>query len=519
MNFFFLIVCLITFIIVNAVSPYNECMSKIDEKIFVRGILRYGYVCAKCDLNVHLYCRNGPYSKVLEWETDIFEVGFTELDGDRPKEIVIRIDLNKDYYTEIKIISDKKKRTVNVKLNECSHTRKSCSENRNFVYRKLGHMDYTFVAIGFRKDKKMNFEVRNNWQKYATDHFGRDSEYEFKMPGFYFNTNETMKITISSKYDKKFYRDGFRMILPTSAGGFFFNEFGFLTNENDKECKSDYTNPNENKGLPYIIREYYNNSENWKAPPVKDTKYQTVPYFDENGMKVGRDQMLVKEGQNPDFDAKKMIRKGCKFVEKPNTDTEPDFTETTTTELTLTEEETTEATTTTLTEEETTEATTTTLTEEETTEATKPDDLKKKSLSTPMPPPTENKNQFKVTLPLPLPFPSPRDSLPEGEIRINQTVLIPKLYPSEKSIDLKDLFELAGNKSFDQNYFNNVGKGGEDLKNVILRNGTPVDLTGYKFKDPDGKKKKKGTSDTKKQTKPIGGSGGAGGKGQEAQEA
>ncbi|RXG61392.1 hypothetical protein Avbf_18754, partial [Armadillidium vulgare] len=51
------------------------------------------------------------------------------------------------------------------------------------------------------------------------------------------------------------------------------------------------------------------------------------------------------------------------------------------------------------------------------------------------------------------------------------------------------LFERAGNKSFDQNYFNNVGKGGDDLKNVILRNGTPVDLTGYKFKDPDGKKK------------------------------
>ncbi|KAL7632254.1 UNVERIFIED_CONTAM: hypothetical protein RMT77_017412 [Armadillidium vulgare] len=198
--------------------------------------------------------------------------------------------------------------------------------------------------------------------------------------------------------------------------------------------------------------------------------------------------MKIKEEKNPNFDETKMIRKGCKYVEKPNIDTEPDFTETTTTEFPTTEEETTETT-----KQDDLKK------KSISTETTKQDDLKMKSLSTPMPPPPKIKGQFE-------------GPLTEGEIRINQTVLIPKLDPSEKFLDLYDLFERAGNGSFDPKYFNNVGKGGDDLKNVILRNGTPVDLSGYKFKDPNGKKKKKkkGTSDTKKQTKQIGGPGGAG---------
>ncbi|KAB7507854.1 hypothetical protein Anas_11267, partial [Armadillidium nasatum] len=31
-------------------------------------------------------------------------------------------------------------------------------------------------------------------------------------------------------------------------------------------------------------------------------------------MKVERDQMIIKEEPNPNFDEKKMIREGCKYV-------------------------------------------------------------------------------------------------------------------------------------------------------------------------------------------------------------
>ncbi|KAL7633422.1 UNVERIFIED_CONTAM: hypothetical protein RMT77_016293 [Armadillidium vulgare] len=173
--------------------------------------------------------------------------------------------------------------------------------------------------------------------------------------------------------------------------------------------------------------------------------------------------MKIKEEENPNFDAKKMIRKGCKYVEKKEPDPEPDITETTT------------------------------LTEDDVTETAKA----KNSVSTPMPQAAENKFY-------------PMGSLPEHEskialeeITINKVILIPKTDPSEDNINIYDLIDRAGNKSFDPNFFKNIGKGGNDLKNVKLYNGTPVDVSGYKFKDPNGKKKKK-------EKKQSGGSGGAG---------
>ncbi|KAL7630961.1 UNVERIFIED_CONTAM: hypothetical protein RMT77_018753 [Armadillidium vulgare] len=113
-------------------------------------------------------------------------------------------------------------------------------------------------------------------------------------------------------------------------------------------------------------------------------------------MKVDQNEMKIKEEKNPNFDETKMIRKGCKYVEKPNIDPEPDFLETTTTESTSTEDD--------------------------VTETSKPDDLKKKSLSTSMPPPPEKKGQV--------------GDLSKGEIRINEAVLIKKLDPSEGKINL-----------------------------------------------------------------------------------
>ncbi|KAL7632057.1 UNVERIFIED_CONTAM: hypothetical protein RMT77_017620 [Armadillidium vulgare] len=312
-----------------------------------------GIVCTKvsCDWSVDSTCKNGTFSEVLQWETDIFEIGFDQSE-DRPREVVIRIDLNEDYYIEIKVISGKGKRTLKIILNECSHTEKQCLENRNFTLHDLNiKSDRTLVAIGFRKDEKMNFAAVSESKTRATNLFGRENEYEFKTPGFYFNTNETMNITVYSKFDENFVYDGFRMYLPTSVGGLFFKKDGYLVHDK-YSCDTYYNNPDNEKGLAYIIREYFNNSENWKAPPVKWTRFATVPYFDENGMKVERDQMLVKERKNPNFDAKKMRRKGCKYVEKRHIDT-----------TTLKEES--------------------TLREIEATETTIPDDLTEESVSTP----------------------------------------------------------------------------------------------------------------------------------------
>ncbi|KAL7633088.1 UNVERIFIED_CONTAM: hypothetical protein RMT77_016449 [Armadillidium vulgare] len=119
--------------------------------------------------------------------------------------------------------------------------------------------------------------------------------------------------------------------------------------------------------------------------------------------------MLVKEEKNPNFDEKKLIRKGCKYVEKPHIDTtalkdEP----------TLTEDEVTEAT------------TTTTLTEDETTETTIPDDLTEESVSTPMPLPTQNKDHS-------------MDSLPEEEKRLK---IDDDQCDSEKDKLMKEFFRI-----------------------------------------------------------------------------
>ncbi|KAB7500646.1 hypothetical protein Anas_14359 [Armadillidium nasatum] len=67
----------------------------------------------------------------------------------------------------------------------------------------------------------------------ATNLFGPENEYEFKMDGFYFNTNETMNITVHSKFDKNYEFDGLQMILPTSVGG--------MTCESDKISTGKYS--------------------------------------------------------------------------------------------------------------------------------------------------------------------------------------------------------------------------------------------------------------------------------------
>ncbi|KAL7631829.1 UNVERIFIED_CONTAM: hypothetical protein RMT77_017868 [Armadillidium vulgare] len=128
--------------------------------------------------------------------------------------------------------------------------------------------------------------------------------------------------------------------------------------------------------------------------------------------------MLVNEEPNPYFDAKKMIRKGCKYV-----DTTPELMETTKIlmeEPTLTEDEVTETKTTTLKEE-------TILMEDVVTETTIRDDLKEKFAPTPIPPVQQNPVQL-------------MGSLSEGEIRINKEIFIPKYDPSEPNINLKRTF-------------------------------------------------------------------------------
>ncbi|RXG52041.1 hypothetical protein Avbf_06288, partial [Armadillidium vulgare] len=101
----------------------------------------------------------------------------------------------------------------------------------------------------------------------------------------------------------------------------------------------------------------------------------------------------------------------------------------------LTEPETTETTTTTTT-------TTTTLTEDKV-------EITEKFLHTAMPPVQEN--------------PIPRmETLTEGEITINNVILIPKTDPSEPDINLTELINRVGDKFFTDDYVNNVRKGLND---------------------------------------------------------
>ncbi|KAL7634534.1 UNVERIFIED_CONTAM: hypothetical protein RMT77_014911 [Armadillidium vulgare] len=425
-------------------------------------------ICTKnsCNWKNDFSCNEGTFSEVLQWETDIFEIGFEPLKDKRPKEIVIKINLNGDYYIQIEVISDRPTETVTIKLKECSHT-KNCLGNLTKTHKVNFREDFTFVGIGFRKDKKINFVAVSKNRDLATNLFGPENEYEFKTPGFHFNTSETMNITVSSPLDEDYNFNGLIMYLPASVGGYFFNDEGYLRHGEDDVCDSFYNNPNETEGLTYIVKEYFQNSENWKAPTVIYTLFARGTYYDEDGMKFNSEQMKIKEAKNLNFDETKMIRKGCKYVEKPYEYTTSELPETTTR---LTEPETTETTTTT---------TTTTLTEDKV-------EITEKFLHTPMPPVPRMETLF------------------EGEITINNVILIPKTDPSEPDINLTELIDRVGDKFFKDDYVNNVRKGLNDF-NVQLFNGTPVDVKNRKFKN---EKKKEGLG-KKKKTKQIG-SGGAG---------
>ncbi|KAL7630123.1 UNVERIFIED_CONTAM: hypothetical protein RMT77_019739 [Armadillidium vulgare] len=157
MSFFIIIGTLCILLAVNVETKLSQCFLFHKDGELQDFTFPYGYVCTKstCDWTEDSTCKSGTYSKVLEWETDIFEVGLPK-QRDRPKEVIIKIDLNKDYYIEIKIISDNEKRTVKTILNECSHAKIKCSENKSFQLSNLIlERDQMFVAIGFRKDKKV----------------------------------------------------------------------------------------------------------------------------------------------------------------------------------------------------------------------------------------------------------------------------------------------------------------------------------------------------------------------------
>ncbi|KAL7629900.1 UNVERIFIED_CONTAM: hypothetical protein RMT77_019981 [Armadillidium vulgare] len=83
----------------------------------------------------------------------------------------------------------------------------------------------------------MNFAALSRKFVYATTLFDQENEYKFKMPGFHFNTNETMKITVYSKFDKNYEFDGIAMHLPTSVGDVFFNGY-VLTGKLPKQIKN-----------------------------------------------------------------------------------------------------------------------------------------------------------------------------------------------------------------------------------------------------------------------------------------
>ncbi|KAL7634075.1 UNVERIFIED_CONTAM: hypothetical protein RMT77_015403 [Armadillidium vulgare] len=184
---------------------------------------------------------------------------------------------------EIEVITFKENEVFKIILNECSHTKKQCLENRNFTHHKVRvSLDTTFVAIGFRNDKKINFAASTGIDDIATNLFGPDNEYKLKMDGFYFNTNETMNITFSSSLEEDNEYDALPIALPKSVGGYSFDGNGYLLH--DSFWCAYYINPEEGDGLPYIIKEYLKNSENWRAPPVKWTTDFMIPYFNENGM-------------------------------------------------------------------------------------------------------------------------------------------------------------------------------------------------------------------------------------------
>ncbi|KAL7635283.1 UNVERIFIED_CONTAM: hypothetical protein RMT77_014350 [Armadillidium vulgare] len=315
MNFFLLIVYLCLFLNGHVQTYVFPCKnSEINNNKYTGTWL--GYVCTKfhCDWSVDDSCTSGTSSKPLIWKTDIFEIGFEPCGKRRAREVLIQIKLNKGYYIQIVVISDKEKKKVTIKLNECLHSK--CLKSRSETHNINIFYDYTFVAVGFRKDKKMNFAtVSKEELSLATNLFGPENEYEFKMPGFDFNTNDTMYISVHSMFDPLYTHDGLAMILPVSVGGFFFDIDGYLRNDN-YECNRLYNNTDKEKGIEYIIKEYYKNSENWRAPPVKITRRTGVPYYDEDGMKVDPDQMEVIEEPNPDFNEKKMKRKGRKCVER-----------------------------------------------------------------------------------------------------------------------------------------------------------------------------------------------------------
>ncbi|KAL7634338.1 UNVERIFIED_CONTAM: hypothetical protein RMT77_014715 [Armadillidium vulgare] len=316
MNFLIIILC---FIFLNKYvrSELKKCFYEGDTYI-KHLIFFFGMDCTtnSCDWTDETSnCKIGTTSRVLKWETDIFEIGFEPPQFKRPKEVVIKINLTKDYYIKVEVISDKENKTVTVILKECSH-KKNCSQMEKKTHTNITITnDFTYVGIGFRKDKKINFAAVSKNRDLATNLFSPDNVYEFKTPDFSFNTNETKNITVYSPFDKNFDYDGILMYLPTSVGGHFFNRHGYLIHDNNW-CRYFYNNPKETEGLPYIIKEYFGNSENWKAPPVNYTPLAGIPYFGLNGMKFKSEQMFLKEGKNPNFDENQMTRKGCKYVAK-----------------------------------------------------------------------------------------------------------------------------------------------------------------------------------------------------------
>ncbi|KAL7635287.1 UNVERIFIED_CONTAM: hypothetical protein RMT77_014354 [Armadillidium vulgare] len=413
MNFLLMIVYLCMFLNAYEKTYLFPCKNPLINSNEYSGMW-LGYVCTKffCDWNVNDSCRTGSRSERLTWKTDIFEIGFEPCDNRRAREILIHIILNKDSWMKIDVISDKEKKTATIILHECSHT--ECLKRRNETHNINIFYDYTFVAVGLRKDKKMNFATVSKEMSLATNLFGPENEYEFKMPGFYFNTNDAMYVTIHTMFEPSYTHDGLAMILPVSVGGFFFDIFGYLRHDSHG-CNRLYYNAGKEKGIEYIIKEYYNNSENWRAPPVEITRGTEVPYYNEGGMKVGPDKMEVIEEPNPNFNEKKMRRKGCKYVERTAILNEVSA---------MTEDEAKKKTTI-LNEEPT-------LTEDEVTktaiilneESTKSEDEKPVSI------PTSELQENKVQL---------RDSSTEGgtKIRIGNETFITK-NPSESNINLLD---------------------------------------------------------------------------------
>ncbi|KAL7634322.1 UNVERIFIED_CONTAM: hypothetical protein RMT77_014699 [Armadillidium vulgare] len=467
MNFFIIMGTLCIFLDVNGETKLRGgCELYLsDESSYT---LPYGHVCIKapCDWSVDSSCKKGITSKVLQWETDIFEIGFEESQARRPNEVIVKIDLNKDYYIEIKVLTDEtslehKEQRLDIILNECSHKEKKCLKNLNLTHNNVdSFMDQAFVAIGFRKDKKLNFATQSYLSWIASDRFSKENVYETKMPGFYFNTDETMNITVYSPFDKNYDYEALRITLPTSVGGLAFNNFGYLTNDNDYCCVISYRNNNEDEGLSYIIKEYYDNSEDWKAIPVIYTPDTLeVQYFNENGMQKSQDEMKVKKAPNPHFDKTTMKREVCLYVRLPTTLTTPTTPTTPTTKLMEESKK----------------------TEVKDSKTTKADDSKEKEVPITQSPLDKDKRQV-------IPLQSFEAEIPLPEVTINKVTFIRKDDPLESNININDFLNRVGNKSVHQDFLKNISKGGS-YETIKLINGSFFDIYKYKFAPPkDGKK-------------------------------